>query len=203
MQIMPKTADFIAKNLVNVESYDIFDGDTNLLFGIVYLRYLLDKFNVEDYAILAYNAGEGNVSSWIDGDLEIPYLETKNYLKRIKRRKSVYKVLTGWIMEEQIKNQSELDLETNSKYIEYVTQKKLDEDRKVSLILAVWGVLLGVVYGLGIVLSVLSLIFLKVKMVKFGTTYKWTISLAVIGLLLSLIFIVFETLLLISILQGL
>ena len=106
-------------------------------------------------------------------------------------------------MEEQIKNQSELDLETNSKYIEYVTQKKLDEDRKVSLILAVWGVLLGVVYGLGIVLSVLSLIFLKVKMVKAGTTYKWTISLAVIGLLLSLIFIVFETLLLISILQGL
>ena len=75
--------------------YDLFDVESNILFGVAYLKYLIDKFNVEDYAIIAYNAGEGKVSSWIDDDMQIPYKETKNYLKKVKRRKAVFKMLTA------------------------------------------------------------------------------------------------------------
>lgn len=98
MQIMDSTAEFIAKKL-NVYAFDIFDESVNIKFGCYYLRYLLDKFSNEKTAIIAYNAGEGNVRRWLseeeyskDGENlhYIPFDETRDYIEKIYKNKSKY-----------------------------------------------------------------------------------------------------------------
>lgn len=86
MQLMPKTAEAVCR-LNNIEySYDrLFDAEYNIRIGCLYLRYLLNKFDLE-WAIVAYNAGETVVSEWLEGGLnfaEIPYKESRNYLKKV------------------------------------------------------------------------------------------------------------------------
>ncbi|MBQ7339515.1 MAG: lytic transglycosylase domain-containing protein [Clostridia bacterium] len=101
MQITDSTAEYIAGKL-GEEEYNIFDENTNILFGCYYLRYLLDKFKVEETALCAYNAGETKVREWLRNkeyslDSErlkvIPYKETKNYIERIYKNKVKYKKL--------------------------------------------------------------------------------------------------------------
>lgn len=101
MQITDSTAEYIAEKLDQRE-YDIFDENTNIMFGCYYLRYLLDKFKVEETALCAYNAGETKVREWLGNneyslDRErlnvIPYKETKNYIERIYKNKAKYKKL--------------------------------------------------------------------------------------------------------------
>lgn len=93
MQITDKTGAYIAEKL-NLSNYDLFEPNINIRFGCYYLRYLLDKFEVVDTAICAYNAGEGNVTMWLKNSLysndgkklnTIPFLETESYLKKIKK----------------------------------------------------------------------------------------------------------------------
>ena len=101
MQITDSTAEYIAGKLKKDE-YNIFDESTNIMFGCYYLRYLLDKFKVEETALCAYNAGETKVREWL-GNKEysldnerlsiIPYKETKNYIERIYKNKAKYKKL--------------------------------------------------------------------------------------------------------------
>ncbi len=91
MQIMPDTAEFIA-DMLGVKEYDLSDPQLNIKFGVAYLKYLLNKFSF-DAAIAAYNAGEGRVKEWLteqnyssDGESldDIPFAETKNYIKKVK-----------------------------------------------------------------------------------------------------------------------
>ena len=101
MQITKSTADYIAK-FKGVESFDILDAKTNIDFGVFYLKYLIDKFNNTETAIFAYNAGEGKVKAWLknkeysdDGVYlkVVPYRETLEYGKKIKKTFSKYKKL--------------------------------------------------------------------------------------------------------------
>jgi soluble lytic murein transglycosylase len=101
MQITDSTAEYIAGKLKKNE-YNIFDENINIMFGCYYLRYLLDKFKVEETALCAYNAGETKVREWLGNkeyslDSErlnvIPYKETKNYIERIYKNKAKYKKL--------------------------------------------------------------------------------------------------------------
>jgi len=60
-----------------------------------YFKYLTEMFNGSEYlAILSYNAGPGNIKKWLNNPFiksneidefveNIPYLETKNYIKKI------------------------------------------------------------------------------------------------------------------------
>lgn len=95
MQLLPTTADDVA-NRLNIIKYDIFDPDTNIMFGCYYLRYLLDIYDQNiDYTIMAYNAGLGTVNSWLKNDIldnEIPYKETRDYLKKIKFNMKIYNI---------------------------------------------------------------------------------------------------------------
>lgn len=93
MQLMPKTAEAVCR-LNNIEySYScLFDAEYNITIGCLYLRYLLNKFDLE-WAIMAYNAGETVVSEWIKEGLpltEIPYKESRNYLKKVLRYYKFY-----------------------------------------------------------------------------------------------------------------
>ncbi len=96
MQLMPSTAEFIAVKINFTENIDLLNPKINVYLGIHYLNYLLQKFQTEKLAIIAYNAGEGNVKLWQDLNMNsIPFRETEIYLKRVKRRKILYSLLSG------------------------------------------------------------------------------------------------------------
>ncbi len=98
MQITPSTAEYIAK-LLDVEEYELRDERTNVKFGCFYLSYLLKRFVAVDTAICAYNAGEGNVETWLknkeyskDGIIleKIPFKETQEYREKIRKNYKKY-----------------------------------------------------------------------------------------------------------------
>ena len=103
MQITDSTGEFIAVKLQE-SNYDLFNEQTNIKFGCYYLRYLLDRFDNLTVVLCAYNAGEGNVSKWLntieyskDGKtlVKIPFKETEEYVKKIYKSFEKYKNLYG------------------------------------------------------------------------------------------------------------
>ena len=95
MQILPSTATYIAKLLGenDFKTSQLFEPETNIRFGCFYLKYLQNKFENQNVSLSAYNAGEGTVKKWLsnqnyseDGKtlVNIPYEETRNYIKKIE-----------------------------------------------------------------------------------------------------------------------
>ena len=93
MQMMPLTFKDMQSRIG--EEYDddmLLDPEISIKYGTYYLAYLYRYFDNWDNAVAAYNAGMGNVSSWLkndeyskDGELiNIPFTETDRYLKRVK-----------------------------------------------------------------------------------------------------------------------
>lgn len=101
MQILPSTAKWVCE--LKGDKYDqekLNEVSYNLDIGCYYLKYLINKFESVDTAIVAYNAGEGNVSSWLKNQslssdgvtlISIPYKESNNYLKKVKQTQKIYK----------------------------------------------------------------------------------------------------------------
>jgi soluble lytic murein transglycosylase len=104
MQLMDSTAEDIASSLnmnLNVDD-DILNPEININLGTKYVSMMMKKYNCIELALAAYNAGSGNVDSWIkDGTLKddgsdienIPYKETNNYVRKILRDYEIYKKL--------------------------------------------------------------------------------------------------------------
>lgn len=96
MQIQDKTAKWcMDKFEIESDDGDLYDPELNINIGCSYMSYLLDKYNGNtDAAIAAYNAGEGNVSGWIEENRqvpgEIPFKETETYVKRVNNRFKIY-----------------------------------------------------------------------------------------------------------------
>ena len=92
-QIMQNTANYIEKREISTET--LLNPEENIEIGLKYFTYLVNYFKGNEFlAILSYNAGPGNINKWmndpsiqsdeIDVFVEnIPYLETKNYIKKI------------------------------------------------------------------------------------------------------------------------
>ena len=104
MQIMEPTAIETAEKMnLDVAREDLFNPDLNIRIGLKYFASLLEKYNNNyNLAIIAYNAGIGNVDKWIkdgiireDGtDIEnVPFKETNNYVRKILRDYEIYKEL--------------------------------------------------------------------------------------------------------------
>ncbi len=103
MQIMLPTAEEIARELgiEDITEKQLYEAETNIKIGTKYFSMLLDAYdNKLNLAIIAYNAGMGNVNAWIeDGtineqgtDIEnIPFAETKMYVKKILQNYEIYK----------------------------------------------------------------------------------------------------------------
>jgi soluble lytic murein transglycosylase len=94
MQLMPRTARRTAGKLKlkmeDVES--IYDAGANIRLGTHYLYGLFRKFDSVPAALAAYNAGKNKVMEWLERGRygsydefveDIPYRETRNYVKRI------------------------------------------------------------------------------------------------------------------------
>lgn len=99
MQIMPQTAQWIATD-IGVENFDLQDPQTNISFGCFYLQYLFSKFDTEIEVLCAYNAGESNVREWktAGGEItekNIPFPETKSYVKKVLEAKKYYSKKLG------------------------------------------------------------------------------------------------------------
>jgi len=102
MQIMPSTFKDIQKALgTNYTDDDLYDPGVNIRAGTYYLAYLYRIFGDWEHVHAAYNAGMGNVWSWLDDDryskdgklTDIPFKETKNYVKKVAIAKEKYKEL--------------------------------------------------------------------------------------------------------------
>ena len=101
MQVLPETASWLKeKYSLKIDAENLFDPQTNIELGCCYLSFLIEKFQVLQTACAAYNAGQGNVSSWLtkyssDGKTldSIPYKETEKYVKRVMTRYEIYKDL--------------------------------------------------------------------------------------------------------------
>ena len=105
MQLMPKTAEGIAKSLKisKFHTRDLYKPETNIQFGSYYLGFLSRKFNAHPLWMAAgYNAGPNAAQRWKDRWLgasdevileRIPYPETNAYAKRVLRSFFIYSLL--------------------------------------------------------------------------------------------------------------
>ena len=106
MQLMPQTA-YRLDNRLRLgidDSQDILKVKNNLHVGIYYLSHLIKEFGSYTHAIAAYNAGEEVVRKWLqkgnykspDEFIEdIPYSETRNYVKRVLSTFVAYKRISA------------------------------------------------------------------------------------------------------------
>ena len=106
MQLMPQTAYRLDRSLklgINRPSQLKVVGN-NVYLGSFYLRSLFNDFHSLPYVIAAYNAGEMAVKMWqtqgnyrsVDEFIEdIPYAETRNYVKKVLTSYFQYKKLSS------------------------------------------------------------------------------------------------------------
>jgi soluble lytic murein transglycosylase len=105
MQLMPFTGRKVA-DLMNVKAFEVrtlLEPETNIRFGSRYLQRLIEKFAAKvPLVAAAYNAGPHRVHAWVRnfGTLDmdefiehIPYVETRNYVKRVARNFQIYGLL--------------------------------------------------------------------------------------------------------------
>ena len=66
MQLLPATAQGIADRTGGTgwHERDLVNPELNVRYGSWYLRHLLDKYQDEELALAAYNAGQANVDRW-------------------------------------------------------------------------------------------------------------------------------------------
>lgn len=94
MQLMPMTAKRLVRKtgLQIKDNSDIREIKTNITIGAFYLKELIREFGSTIIATAAYNAGEERVRDWLNKGgyrspdefvEDIPYEETRNYVKRV------------------------------------------------------------------------------------------------------------------------
>ncbi len=95
MQLQDDTGRDCAKKLkmTDFTTDQLFDPKVNIRLGCYYLKKLIGDYDgITQTAIAAYNGGPGNVNGWLknpayssgDGTLtEIPFRETRNYVKKV------------------------------------------------------------------------------------------------------------------------
>lgn len=105
MQLMESTAVEMANEIGEevVVKEALYNPEMNIKIGTSYFAYLIKRYNGNEHLALAsYNAGMGNVDSWIEegiikedgSDLEnIPFKETNNYVRKIVRNYKIYQNL--------------------------------------------------------------------------------------------------------------
>jgi soluble lytic murein transglycosylase len=105
MQLMPATARWTAKKIGLPFSGDLItDRDTNIKLGTSYLKLVLDDFDgSQPLATAAYNAGPSRSRRWRDGPVlepavwaeNIPFNETRDYVKKVLSNATVYAAMLG------------------------------------------------------------------------------------------------------------
>ncbi|MBL0010387.1 MAG: lytic transglycosylase domain-containing protein [Nitrosomonas sp.] len=102
MQLMPATAEWVAKQLgiQNFRQNLVVDVNTNLQLGTYYLKHVLSTLDNQPLlASAAYNAGPGRARRWRDNTVPlegaiyaetIPFNETRDYVKKVLKNSMYY-----------------------------------------------------------------------------------------------------------------
>ena len=105
MQITGDTGAWIASkmHLKDYSESKLYEPEYNIKMGCWYLNNLRQEFGSDiDLILAAYNAGRGNVKSWLqsqnysqDGKKlqYIPFKETDQYVKKIETNYNIYKFI--------------------------------------------------------------------------------------------------------------
>lgn len=107
MQIMPDVGNQLARSrrIAPWETAMLYDPDASLTLGTVHLAGFLKQYDDQTRALAAYNAGPARVKRWSatrpapDPELwaeRIPYTETRDYVRTVRRNAAVYRALYGW-----------------------------------------------------------------------------------------------------------
>lgn len=105
MQLLPSTAADIAERVgIRPEDTDLKQPNQNILLGASYIMQLVRRFDGElPRAVAAYNAGAANVarwntltaSDWIEWIEDIPYAQTREYVRSVLENREVYLMISG------------------------------------------------------------------------------------------------------------
>jgi soluble lytic murein transglycosylase len=77
----------------------LFNSLYNLELGTYYISYLKKKFDNLNAVLAAYNAGEGNVSEWLENSqyssngkdlITTPFKQTNSYLQKVNNAMEYY-----------------------------------------------------------------------------------------------------------------
>jgi len=103
MQIMPSTGEWLAERMgLPFDEASLFEPAYNIRMGTYYLRLLLGMFDTPNTVLAAYNAGMGNVQTWLEDSRysadgftlhTIPFPETREYVERVNRYTEIYREL--------------------------------------------------------------------------------------------------------------
>jgi soluble lytic murein transglycosylase len=104
MQLTDSTAAWVAKEMndTDFKIEDLYEPETNIRMGAWYFDNLRSKFGGTALVLAAYNAGRGNVSEWLNDAIisengsdyaNIPFSETRNYIKKVLREQKIYAFL--------------------------------------------------------------------------------------------------------------
>jgi len=96
MQVMPTTAEYIAKKIRPGE-YNIKDARTNIRFGTWYLARMQKKYNDWALAVRAYNCGPGRTDKVLAGKYDYPQ-ETKDYHDKVMAKVLVIQMAMPFIV---------------------------------------------------------------------------------------------------------
>ena len=105
MQMMPNTFTWMQEILHEThEEKALYEPEVSVRFGCALLRLLLNEYGDLTAALSAYNAGMGNVTSWLsdaaysdDGKTlkGIPFTETRRYVRKVLWYKEIYEKIYG------------------------------------------------------------------------------------------------------------
>lgn len=107
MQIMPETAEWVSRQMGdnNFQPYMLYMPEANIKIGSWYMQNLLQEFNGDVILMLAaYNGGRGNVKKWLasrnwTGEQrtldQIPYRETREFVRKVLWTQKIYRHLYG------------------------------------------------------------------------------------------------------------
>ncbi len=106
MQLMPKTAESVAKELQlpRHDPDDLYQPELNIKLGTGYLNKVFQRLNQNPVlATAAYNAGPWRVESWLPKQSQpadiwietVPFRETREYLKRVLAYTVIYNYRLG------------------------------------------------------------------------------------------------------------
>ena len=106
MQILPSTGRKLARQarITRYNSKKLFQAETNIILGTRYFAFFLQQYGKPELALAAYNAGDSRVKRWLKewGDLDmaefveqIPFAETRGYVKQVLSNRARYDVLTS------------------------------------------------------------------------------------------------------------
>jgi len=105
MQLLPSTGKMWAKKHGerHFTTSELLNATVNLELGTSDLKATIDRFNgTVEYALAAYNAGDGPVKTWLSTNdyrdvpewvESIPYTETREYVQGIVRNREIYRAV--------------------------------------------------------------------------------------------------------------